>query len=57
MSDLSLYSDHTIMLLAANIFLPAIIDFDAMNGVYDAWIEARLADPDLAVEMTAVAAL
>ncbi len=55
-------------LLAVNIFLPAIVDFDAMNGVYDAWIdpenpaaracvEARLADPDLRVEMTAVAAL
>jgi enamine deaminase RidA (YjgF/YER057c/UK114 family) len=39
-----------------------------MNGVYDRWIdienpparacvEARLADPDLRVEMTAVAAL
>ena len=46
----------------------AIVDFDAMNSVYDAWIdpanpptracvEARLADPDLRVEMTAVAAL
>ena len=55
-------------LLAVNVFLPAIVDFDAMNGVYDAWIdpanpparacvEARLADPDLRVEMTAVAAL
>ena len=43
-------------LLAVNVFLPAIVDFDAMNGVYDAWIdpenpparacvEARLADP------------
>ena len=55
-------------LLAVNVFLPAIVDFDAMNGVYDNWIdpqnpparacvEARLADPDLRVEMTAVAAL
>ncbi|TCM64532.1 RidA family protein [Rhizobium sp. BK068] len=55
-------------LLAVNIFLPNISDFDAMNTVYDAWldpenpaaracIEARLADPDLRVEMTAVAAL
>ncbi|AOF89455.1 MULTISPECIES: RidA family protein [Rhizobiaceae] len=55
-------------LLAVNVFLPAIVDFEAMNGVYDAWIdpanpparacvEARLADPDLRVEMTAVAAL
>ena len=55
-------------LLAVNVFLPAIVDFEAMNNVYDAWIdidnpparacvEARLADPDLRVEMTAVAAL
>lgn len=55
-------------LLAVNVFLPNITDFDAMNAVYDAWIdrdnpparacvEARLADPDLRVEMTAVAAL
>lgn len=55
-------------LLAVNVFLPAITDFEAMNGVYDSWIdienpparactEARLADPDLRVEMTAVAAL
>lgn len=55
-------------LVAVNVFLPHIIDFDAMNEVYDAWIdpanpparacvEARLADPDLRVEMTALAAL
>ena len=55
-------------LLAINIFLPHIIDFDAMNSVYDKWIdpnnpparaciEARLADPDLRVEMTAVCAI
>ncbi|MBB6262060.1 enamine deaminase RidA (YjgF/YER057c/UK114 family) [Paenochrobactrum gallinarii] len=55
-------------LLAVNVFLPAIIDFDAMNSVYDKWIdpenpparacvEARLADPDLRVEMTAIAVL
>lgn len=55
-------------LLAVNVFLPDIADFDAMNAVYDAWIdcenpparacvEARLADPDLRVEMTAIAAL
>lgn len=55
-------------LLAVNVFLPAIVDFDAMNGVYDnridpgnpparACVEARLADPDLRVEVTAVAAL
>lgn len=56
-------------LLAVNVFLPQIGDFDAMNGVYDAWIasaappparacvEARLADPDLRIEITAVAAV
>ncbi len=55
-------------LVAVNVFLPNIADFDAMNTVYDAWIdpqnpaaracvEARLADPDLRVEMTAVAVL
>lgn len=52
-------------LLSVNVFLPHIGDFDRMNTVYDAWIdpanpparacvEARLADPDLRVEMTAV---
>ena len=55
-------------LVAVNVFLPHITDFDAMNAVYDAWIdpanpparacvEARLADPDLRVEMTAIAAV
>lgn len=56
-------------LVAVNIFLPHITDFEAMNGVYDAWIgkdlppparacvEARLADPDLRIEITAVAAM
>jgi enamine deaminase RidA (YjgF/YER057c/UK114 family) len=55
-------------LVAVNVFLPQIGDFDAMNAVYDRWIdpanpparacvEARLADPDLRVEMTAVALL
>ncbi|MBO0904995.1 RidA family protein [Jiella sonneratiae] len=54
-------------LLAVTVFLPDIADFDEMNTVYDAWVdrenpparacvEARLADPDLKVEMTAVAA-
>lgn len=55
-------------LLSVNIFLPQIGDFDAMNRVYDAWIdpsrpparacvEARLADPDLRIEVTAMAAV
>ena len=55
-------------LLAVNVFLPHITDFDAMNRVYDAWIdkanpparacvEARLADPDLRIEISAIAAL
>lgn len=55
-------------IVAVTVFLANISDFDAMNSVYDAWvdrtnaparacIEARLADPDLRVEMTAVAML
>jgi enamine deaminase RidA (YjgF/YER057c/UK114 family) len=55
-------------LLAVNVFLPHIIDFEAMNGVYDLWIdnanpparactEARLADPGLRIEISAVAAI
>lgn len=55
-------------LVAVNVFLPHIGDFAAMNAVYDAWIdparpparacvEARLADPDLRIEITAVAAV
>ncbi|MDF2621631.1 MAG: endoribonuclease [Xanthobacteraceae bacterium] len=53
-------------LVNVGVFLPNIVDFDAMNSVYDAWIdpsnpparacvEARLADPDLRIEITAVA--
>jgi enamine deaminase RidA (YjgF/YER057c/UK114 family) len=53
-------------LVAVNIFLPQIGDFDAMNSVYDAWVdpqrlparacvEARLADADLRIEVTAIA--
>jgi enamine deaminase RidA (YjgF/YER057c/UK114 family) len=55
-------------LVAVNVFLPHIADFDAMNSVYDTWIdkanpparactEARLADPDLRIEVTAIAAV
>lgn len=55
-------------LIAVNVFLPHITDFEAMNAVYDAWVdperlparacvEARLADPDLRIEITAVAAV
>jgi enamine deaminase RidA (YjgF/YER057c/UK114 family) len=55
-------------LVAVNIFLPHITDFEAMNLVYDAWVdpdrpparacvEARLADPNLRIEITAIAAL
>jgi enamine deaminase RidA (YjgF/YER057c/UK114 family) len=55
-------------LVAVNIFLPQISDFEAMNRIYDAWVdpqrlptracvEARLADPDLRIEITAVAAI
>ena len=55
-------------LLMVNIYLPNMADFAAMNGAYDAWvdkanlparatIEARLADPNLRVEISAIAAL
>jgi enamine deaminase RidA (YjgF/YER057c/UK114 family) len=55
-------------LVAVDVFLPHISDFAAMNEIWDAWIdpknpparacvEARLADPDLRVEMTAIAAV
>ncbi len=55
-------------LVAVNIFLPQIGDFEAMNRIYDAWVdpqrlparacvEARLADPDLRIEITAIAAV
>jgi enamine deaminase RidA (YjgF/YER057c/UK114 family) len=55
-------------LLAINVYLAHISDFAAMNTAFDAWVdtanlpvratvEARLADPNLRVEMTAVAAL
>jgi enamine deaminase RidA (YjgF/YER057c/UK114 family) len=55
-------------LVSVAVYLPHISDFDAMNAVYDSWIdpenpparvcvEARLADPKLRVEVTAIAAL
>jgi enamine deaminase RidA (YjgF/YER057c/UK114 family) len=55
-------------LVALNVFLPHITDFAAMNSVYRQWIdperpparacvEARLADPDLRIEISAVAAV
>jgi enamine deaminase RidA (YjgF/YER057c/UK114 family) len=55
-------------LVAVNVFLPQIGDFEAMNSIYDSWVdperlparacvEARLADPDLRIEITAVAAV
>ncbi|HMN88051.1 MAG TPA: RidA family protein [Bauldia sp.] len=55
-------------LLTVQVFLPNISDFAAMNTVYDAWIhpekkpvraciEARLAHPDLRVEVLATAAI
>jgi enamine deaminase RidA (YjgF/YER057c/UK114 family) len=54
-------------LISINIYLASIADFAAMNSVYDAWldkanmparatVEARLASPNLRVEMTAIAA-
>ncbi len=55
-------------LLSVDVYLPHITDFDRMNEIYDAWIdpenpparvcsEARLASPELRVEMKAVAAI
>lgn len=55
-------------LLMINVYLPNMADFAAMNSAYDAWvdkanlparatIEARLADPNLRVEISAIAAL
>lgn len=54
-------------LLSLNVYLSNIADFDAMNKAYDAWVdkanlptratvETRLADPNLRVEITAIAA-
>lgn len=59
-------SDKT-RLLSATVYLKRIEDFAAMNGVWDAWaapgaaparatVEARLASPDLLVEVSVIAA-
>lgn len=59
-------SDKT-RLLSVTIYLASIGHFDRMNAVWDAWVpeghrparacvEARLARPDLLVEMTVIAA-
>lgn len=55
-------------LLSLTVYLPHMADFAAMNAVYDSWVdtanlparatvEARLATPDLRVEITAIAAV
>ncbi len=55
-------------ILSATIYLRDIKDFDLMNSVWDAWVpkgkaparacvEARLASPDLLVEISVVAAI
>ena len=55
-------------LLSVNVYLAHVTDFGAMNRIYDEWldaanmpvratVEARLAIPDLRVEMTAIAAI
>lgn len=55
-------------LLSMNVYLASISDFAAMNAAFDAWVdtanlptratvEARLASPDLRVEITAIAAM
>lgn len=54
--------------LSATVYLPNMTDFAAMNEVWDAWVspgdaparacvEARLAAPDLRVEISVIAAL
>jgi enamine deaminase RidA (YjgF/YER057c/UK114 family) len=54
-------------LLMVNVWLPSIADFPKMNSVWDKWVdkanmparatvEAVLADPDLKVEIAAIAA-
>jgi enamine deaminase RidA (YjgF/YER057c/UK114 family) len=54
-------------ILSATIYLPNMTDFAAMNTIWDAWVapgkaparacvEARLASPDLRVEISIVAA-
>jgi enamine deaminase RidA (YjgF/YER057c/UK114 family) len=59
-------SDKT-RLLSVTIYLSSIAHFDRMNAVWDAWVEpgqqparacveARMAHPDLLVEMSVVAA-
>ena len=56
-----------IRLLSVSVFLAHIHDFEAMNAVYDQWVkdsvppgrvctEARLADPALRIEVSAVGA-
>jgi enamine deaminase RidA (YjgF/YER057c/UK114 family) len=53
-------------IVSVNIWLASIIDFDAMNAVYDAWVdkanppvracvEARLAGSEFAVEIACIA--
>ena len=55
-------------LVIVNVYLANILDFDAMNRVYEKWIvpgeaparttvEARLADPDLRIEVNAISSL
>ncbi|GBQ15694.1 RidA family protein [Swaminathania salitolerans] len=55
-------------LLSVQVFLTDITEVDSMNRAWDAWldhdhkparatVEARLVDPDWAVEITAIAAL
>jgi enamine deaminase RidA (YjgF/YER057c/UK114 family) len=55
-------------LLSLTVYLPNISDFAAMNAVYDTWVdtanlparatvEARLAAPDLRVEISGIAAV
>jgi len=58
---------HKSKILMAQIWLADIADFEAMNGVWDAWVdtanpparatgESRLASPDYKVEIIVIAA-
>lgn len=55
-------------LVMVNVYLPDILDFDAMNSVYDEWVvpgaaparatvETKLANPNLRIEISAIAAV
>jgi enamine deaminase RidA (YjgF/YER057c/UK114 family) len=67
-ATLALAGSDKAHLLSVTLFLADMADFDRMNGVWDAWVdranpparatvEGRLAKPEFAVELVAVAAV